>query len=334
MEKTSLISLKKMVLGGIICVFFFQIVTLGVVEAKDEEYPKKPIQLIVGLVAGSLVDLNARAFAKVASKYLEKPLVVVNMPGAAMTVAMNELAKAPPDGHTIVLTTSAYESLTCNTQKIPFDRKLIKPLLGITKYGGFLLVRGDFPYAKFDDFIAYGRKNPGAINYGHPGRGTELHMIGMAFFRSANIVAVDVPYRGSAETQEALLGGHITSRMGQIAGGMDYIRTGRIKAVVAFTEKRVEGLPDVPTSQEKGYADLSAFIPLVGAYIHRDTPLDRFNKLHDALKKAVEDPEFAKLLGNMDLKPVYISPESYAKDVSKMEGLGIPLLKELKLFVE
>jgi len=147
-------------------------------------------------------------------------------------------------------------------------------------------------------------------------------------------VAVDVPYRGSAESQEALLGGHITSRMGQIAGGMDYIRTGRIKAVVTFTEKRVEELPDVPTSQEKGFADLSAFIPQIGIYIHRDTPPDRFSKLHDASKKAVEDPEFAKLLGNMDLKPVYISPQSYAKNVSQMEGLAIPLLKELKLLVQ
>lgn len=317
---------------ALIC--FAGLCPLGVVEAKDEAFPEKPIQFVVGLVAGSVTDTSARTLAKVASKYLEKPLVVANMPGAAQTLAMNKLANSTPDGYTIALVTTTYKSLIVHMQKVPFDPGVLKPLLGYAELRQLLFVRADSPYSRLEDLIAYGRKNPGAIKFGHPGTGTAPYMQGVLFFRSANIEAVDVPFKGSADYTTAVIGGHILAGIVDISGISQLIRAGTVKPVVAFVNEPIANHTDIPTSREKGYIDLSAMNPLITIVIHKDTPVDRVKKLHDALKATAEDPEFTKLLDDVGLKGGYISPQIVEKTILKAEELGIPLLKGAKLFVQ
>lgn len=302
--------------------------------AYGREYPEKPIQFLVGLAPGSLTDLSARALAKSASKYLEKQLVVVNTTGAAHTVALNELAKSTPDGYTIALIPSAYRTLIAHTQKAPFDLKVLKILLGYAEFRGVLFVRGDSPYVKMEDLVAYGRKNPGAIKFGHSGRGTAVHIQGALFFKSANVEAIDVPFKGNNEYVVAVIGGHIMAGVVDISGVKEQFLAGTLKPVVFFTNQRFNEWPDVPTSKEKGYADVSAINALIGLCVHKDTPPDRVKKLHDSLKKAIEDPEFRKVLDDMGLKCGYISPQGMEENISEAERIGVPLLKELKLFVQ
>lgn len=118
---------KENLFLAIVCVFIFQLFIAQVVAAKEEEYPERPIQFLIPMVPGGSMDLSGRAFSKIASKYLEKPLVVVNMPGAVQTVACNELAKSPADGHTIVMLATSYKSLTVHTQKIPLIWRYSNP---------------------------------------------------------------------------------------------------------------------------------------------------------------------------------------------------------------
>ena len=316
----------------IFLVFFFQLFSSEVVRAA--EYPDKPIKFLVGYVPGSVADLGARIIAKVASKHLDKPLVVVNMPGASSTVSLNELAKSPPDGHTIAWMASTYKSLTVHQQKIPFDPKILKPLLGYAEFRFVLFVQGGSPYARLEDFIAYGQKNPGAIKYGHSGKGATNHLTGMLFFRSANINAIDVPYQGTAEFIQAVIGGHIMAGVLDVSGIKQHVSAGTLKPVVALVRQRLKELPEVPTPQEKGYADVSSLNTIICVTIHRDTSLDRVTKLHDALKKTVEDPDFVKMMDEIGQKSGYISPGNLEEAISKSEKAGVPLLKELGLFVE
>lgn len=325
--------MKKKVLLVIFLLFFFQLFTSRVVGAKEKEYPEKEIRFLTGFVGG-FTDFSARALSKVAPKYLGKPVVVVTMPGGASAVAYNELVNSPPDGHTIGWITTGYNGITIHQQKVPFDPKVLKTVLGFTSYRQGLYVRGDSPYAKLEDFIAYGQKNPGAIKYGHQGKGIPPHLIGELFFRSANIKAIDVPFKGSPEIVQAVIGGHIMSGIGGVGANMPLFRAGTLKLVVTFVNQGLEEFPEVPSSKEKGYADLDAFNTIVYVCIHRDTPLDRFQKLHDALKKAVEDPEFKKILGEMGEKGGYIPPETVEETISETAKLAVPLLKELKLFAK
>jgi tripartite-type tricarboxylate transporter receptor subunit TctC len=323
---------KGRIISAIWCIFILQCALLGVAGAKV--FPEKPIQFLVGFVPGSVTDLSARAISKVAPKYLEQPLVVVNMPGAASTVALNELAKSPPDGHTIALMTTAYRSLIVHQQKVPYDTKILKPLLSYAEFRHVLFVKGDSPYAKLEDLISFGQKNPGAIKYGHSGKGTSIHIQGALFFKGANVKAADVPYKGSAEYTQAVLGGHITAGVIDISGIKQHISAGTLKPVVAFMDHRMKDFPQIPTSKEKGFADVSTLNPLVSLCVHKDTHPDRTKQLHDALKKAVEDPEFTKVLDDMGLKWGYVTGEAVEEVITKAENVSIPLLKEMKLFVE
>lgn len=322
---------KKVLLVTLVA---FQLIASGFVRAEEKEYPEKAVQIIVGYVPGSILDLGARAFSKVAPKYLGKPVVVVNMPGAASTVACNELAKSTPDGHTLAVVSTGYPSMTIHQQKVPFDPKTIIPVLGFEELRELLFVRADSPFTTFEELVAYGRKNPGAIKYAHAGKGLAPHLMGILLFRSANIKATDVPYRGSAELVPAVIGGHIVSGITDVSGVKEHVQGGTLRVLATFTNKRLKEWPEVPTPQEKGYADVSPLNPLLCLYIHKDTPANRVKKLHDLMKKTVEDPEFVKILDSIGQKSEYVSSETVKEVVLKAENLGVPLLKELGLFVK
>ncbi len=325
---------KKTLLFAISLFFFFQLFTSGGVSAREMEYPEKEIQFLVGYTAGTTMDLSARALSKVALKYLAKPLVVVNVPGAASTVAYNELVNAPPNGHTIAVITNAYRGTTIHQQNIPFNPKILKAVLGYAEYVKILFVRGDSPYGKFEDLIAYGRKNPGAIKWGHSGRGIAGHLQTTLLFRRANVQAIDVPYKGTPEFIQAVLGGHIMAAVVDISGVKNHVRAGTLKLVLAFGDERLKEFPEIPTSTEKGYTGLGVLNTIIYVCIHKDTPFDRVKKIHDALRKAVEDPEFIRIMEDMGQRVGYFAPEVVEESVIKTETLGVPLLKELKLFLQ
>lgn len=297
------------------------------------QFPDRPIRFLVGFAPGGPTDLSARAIAAVAARYLEQVVAVVNVPGAAGALAMNELVKAAPDGHTVAMMTTSYKALVTHQQKPAFDPAELRTLLGYAEFRQLLFVRSDSPYVRFEDLIALGRANPGAIKFGHSGTGTSIHLQGLVFFRAAGIDAPDVPFKGSSDYLNAVLGGHLPAGVIDIAGVRSHIRAGTVKPVVVFVEQRFAELPDVPTAREKGYAGLEVFNPQVAIMIRRGTAADRVQKLHDAFRRAAEDAEFLKSVGDMGLKGGYIAPETVDDTIARAEARAIPLLKELKLYV-
>lgn len=317
------------------CIILLLQVSASTLAGAKDEYPEKPIRFIVGLVAGSLTDISARAIAKVSSKYLEKPIVVINLPGGAQTIAYNELVNSPADGHTIALYPTSFRYLGVHMlEKIPFDVNILKPFLAYADFRQMLFVRADSPYANWKELVAYGRGNPGSIKFGHSARGTVMHLQGVCFFRNAGVQATDVPFKGNIEVISGVLGGHITGGICDYSGIKEQVRARQLKAVVVFLERRHEGLPEVPTSQEIGFGDLSVMSPMFSIVIHRDTPVERVRKIHDALRHTIEDPECMTALHEMGLKSRYISAEVVEKHILSAERICVPILKNLNLFKE
>lgn len=298
------------------------------------DYPEKEIRVIVGFPPGSAIELSARAIVQVAAKYVKKPLIVLNLPGAAQSIAMAELVKSPADGYTIAVTTDGYKSLTVHTQKLRFDPANIHIVGGFARFKHVLFVKGDSPYAQFDDFVAFGRKNPAAMEYAGSGEGSAPDLIGKEFFRNLKQRATYVPFKGSNEYIQAVMGGHVLSGIIDISGVARYVKSGALKLVVVFADQRLEEFPDVPTTREKGLSDLNILNSIICIVAHKDTPPERLAFLEDAFKKAAEDPEFAALAQKMGLKAVYTSPQAAAEGLKKTEAVGVPLLKELGLYVE
>lgn len=315
-------------------VFFFLFCAAGTLSAKEVAFPEKEIRFLCGFSPGSVSDLNARSIARIASKYLEKPLVVVNMPGAAATIAANELVRSPADGYTIITLTTGYFAYTIHQQKVPFDPSLLKPLLGYWQYSHVLFTRGDSPYSKVQDLIAYGQKNPRAIKYGIPGRGTGPHLMGILLFKNANLEAVDLPFKGSADNAHGVIGGHATVGVDDFAPVKHHIKAGTLKALMAILDQRHKDIPDVPTSKEFGYGDLGSLNAYGIICIHKNTPPDRAKKLHDVLKKVIEDSEFMKTCDEFGQRCGYIDTKAMDENISMLEKMAMPIMKELKLLVQ
>jgi len=316
----------------VLLALFGQLCAPTVAQAND--YPEKKVRILVGFPPGSASELSLRALVQVASKHFRKPLIVLNKPGASQSIAMGELAAAVPDGYTIGMTTDGFRSLTIHQQKVRFDPKVLKVVLGYARIKHVLFVRGDSPLAKYDDFIAFGRKGAGTLVYGGTGEGTGPDLIGKVFFRDDKVRPTYVPFKGSNEYIAAVLGGHLQSGIIDISGIRRQAQAGTVKLVVVFDDQRLDEFPDVPSSFEKGHRDLTLFNPIRCIVAHRDVPAERIKVLHDVFRKAIEDPEFRKLAEESGLNAVYFSPQTVEDGIVKTERIGVPVLKELNMFVE
>jgi len=313
--------------------FLLRLLVLALFSAPAlaQVFPDKPIRFILGFAAGGPTDLSVRALAAAAGRQLGQPLVVTNMTGAGGTLAMAELARTAADGYLVSMHTSSYKAMTAHTQKLAFDLDQVRTLLGYAEFRHLMFVKADAPWANIDELVAYGRANPGALKFGHVGPGTSLQLQGLLYFRSAGVQVTDVPYRGSSEFTNAVLGGHVNVAFIDIAGIRALARAGTARLLVTITQQRFPEFPDVPTALEKGIQGPELFNPMVGVAIRRGTPPERVKRLHDALRHATEDAEFVKALNDIGLKSGYVAPEAFDEVVTRAEARAVPLLRELNL---
>lgn len=293
------------------------------------QFPDKPIRFILGFGTGGPTDLSVRALANAGARQLGQPMVVQNMPGAGGTLAMAELARQPADGYLVSMTTTSYKALTAHQQKLEFDLGQVQTLLGYAEFRHLLFVKADSPHRTLEDLVKFGRANPGAIRFGHVGLGTSLHLQGLLFFRAQGVQVTDVPFKGSAAFTNAVLGGHTDLAFIDIAGIRQLARAGTVRLLVTVTPQRFPEFPDVPTALERGIEGPELFNPVVGVAIRAGTPPDRAKRLHDALRRATEDPEFIKAMGEIGLKSGYVPPEAFDAVEAKASARAVPLMKEV-----
>lgn len=280
-------------------------------QAATGVFPNKPITLIVPWPAGGSTDRHHRVLAEIASKHLGQPIVIENKPGAGGTLGPSGMAAtAKPDGYTI----SQYPM---GMVRIPHMQKLswhpindFTFIIGTSGYTFGFTVRADSPHKTFNDYIEAARKQPGAINYGSTGVGTSPHLLMEELADGAKITLNHIPFKGNADLQQALLGGHVMAQSD--ASGWDkFVDGGQMRLLVTFGERRTKRWPSVPTAKDLGYGIVAASpYGLVGP---KGLEPAVVKVLHDAFKKALDDPKHMELLDQLNQDIWYRSGDDYAK---------------------
>ena len=309
-------------------------VGIWVSNSQGKEYPIKPIEILCPYSAGSSVDIMIRLVAETAQKYLGQPLVVINKPGAGGTVAAAEIISSKPDGYKLIELTNFFFATTTKTQKVPFDPNDIVPLANFMEIKHGFGVKGDSPWKTLNDLLDYGRKNPGKLTWAHTGRGITNHMYGLVVVKKAGLDAVDVPYKGTPEQIAAVLGGHVDVSVLTYVAVRDLLKTGRLRYLCVFSNQRYSDLPNVPCVTELGFQEAGELPTLMGLYVHRKTPGEIMKTLIDAFKKVQEDPEFKKKFEDLGEQARFLGPELMKEAIKKAEIVGVPIIKELGLYVE
>jgi tripartite-type tricarboxylate transporter receptor subunit TctC len=280
------------------------------------------------------MDIPMRLLAETASKYLGQNMIVVNVVGAGGSVAAANLLSSPADGYKLIQLDQLFFATIVKTQKIPFNPNDIVPIANfmIIKMG--MVVRTDSPWKTLEDLLNYGKKNPGKLRWGHVGRGTSLHLNGLLLFKKAGIETIEIPYKGAAETVPALLGGHLDAAPMTYLPVKDHIKTGKLRYLVTFSDRRYSDPPNVPSAVELGFPEVSKLQTLFGVYAHKNTPADVKKVLFDVLRKAFDDLDSKKEFENIGVEPFFAGPETIREAIKKSEEVGVPMLKELGLYVQ
>jgi tripartite-type tricarboxylate transporter receptor subunit TctC len=299
--------------------------------AAQERFPSKEIRILVGFPPGSAAETTLRALVNAAAKHVSQPLVIINKPGASQAVAMGDLAAAEPDGYTIGMTTDGFLSLTVLQQKMRFNPDDLGVLLGYSQFQHVLFVRGDAPWRKYEDFLALAKKEPGGMDYGGTGSGTAPDLLGKVLARDAGVQMNYVPFKGSNEYIPSVMGKHVKSAIVAVSGIAPQLKDGSLAAVLVFGDERLKEYPDVPTSEEKGIRNTAPFNSILTLALPKKTPADRVKVLHDAFRKAVEDPDFRRAVEPTGLQARYFPPQEVQKRMATAREVGVPLLRELKL---
>jgi tripartite-type tricarboxylate transporter receptor subunit TctC len=278
-------------------------------SALGQSFPSKPITLICPWPPGGTTDIHLRKFAEVAQKYLGQPVLVDNKPGGGGMIGPSQMARlARPDGYTVAqLPITAFRL----PHQRPVDWDALKDftyIIGITGYGFGVVVKADSAFKTFRDLIEYARANPGKLSYGTPGTGTSPHLIMEEIAAKAGVQFLHVPFKGMADSTQALMGGHVMAQSDSTGWGR-HVDAGTFRLLVTFGEQRTKW--NAPTAKELGY-DVVSYSPYGIVGPKGMDPLI-VKTLHDAFRKTLDDPEHLKTLQQLDQVYWYKSSEDYAR---------------------
>jgi tripartite-type tricarboxylate transporter receptor subunit TctC len=284
--------------------------TAGMAAAQD--YPTRPVTMVVPQAAGGTNDIVARILAEELSRSLGQQFVVENRPGAGGNIGTQAATKTTPDGYTLLVTISSTQAINpALYKKIPFDPvKDFQPITLIGSVPNVLIVHPSFPASSMPELIAMAKSKPGELEYASAGNGTLNHLLGEMLKTAASIDILHVPYKGVAPAITDVLGGHIQMAFASLPSVVSHIKDGRLKALGVSTVKRSPALPDVPAIGETvaGYAaDL-----WVALFAIAGTPQEITTKLHDETVKALSNPTARAKMEAQGVEIATSTPEQLA----------------------
>lgn len=253
-------------------------------------YPSKPITMYVGFAAGSATDIVARVIAQKLAERLGQSIVVQNLTGAASTIATAAVARAAPDGYTLMTVSGALAIGPAIYRNLKFDvEKDLTPIGLVGSLPTVLLINESLPPRSLGEFVAYAKERPGQLNYGSSGTGGSTHLSAELFSRAVGIKMTHVPYRGNSPAAAALLAGQVEVLMDTVLLASESLKTNRVRALAVTGKTRSPVLPEVPTFAEAGLPnfDASIFFGLMGP---AQLPKDVVDKLNTELNEVLKDP--------------------------------------------
>lgn len=255
-----------------------------------QTFPEKPMRIIVGAPPGGTADMMARVIADGLSKTFSQTVIVDNKAGGAGVVALQELLKAPHDGHTILLAISGFVTEVPHAFKLPLDpMKAVVPLAELARTGLFLVGNNNVPANNLKEMIAHVKANPGKISYASYTAGTVSHTLGLTLNERAGIDMTHVPYRGSALGLNDVMGGHVAYMFDAPATVLPLYKAGKIKVFATTAPERNPAAPEVPTFAELGFKDMTE-TPWVAMFSAPDVPAAVQARLHETLTRMMAQP--------------------------------------------
>ena len=276
---------------------------LGVLPAAAQ-YPDRPVTVLAGYPPGGLVDVVTRTLAEAMKARFPKGLVVVNKPGAAGSLAVADITRAPPDGYTIALTPHSALVIAAQINDVGYKTPdEYEPFANVVAYYPMIAVRAESPYQTIQDLVADAKANPGKVRVGSPGEGTSSHLNLEELMNKTGTKMVHVPYKGWAESGPAALGGHIEALVAQPAELKGVVDGKRMRVLLAFHPERHPVFPQVPTAKESGWDVSNGVWYLMIA--PKATPAPVIQYLRDSVRAAVEDPKFVEAMGSKGVDADY-----------------------------
>jgi tripartite-type tricarboxylate transporter receptor subunit TctC len=296
---------------------------LTATAAVAQDYPAKPIVIVVPASAGGPTDTLTRVLAASMSEQLKQQMLIENMGGAGGTIAINKVAKARPDGYTLLLYHVGMATSPALYRKLPYDTLNDFDYIGqVADIPMTLIAKKTTPAANFAEFLAYAKANKDKVTYANAGIGSASFLCGLLFMSAIQTEFTMVPYKGTGPAMNDLVGGQVDFMCDQTANTVPQIRSGNVKVYAATTKSRLASLPDVPTLDELGLKDFELVV-WNGLYAPKGIPKPVQQKLVAALQGAVQAPAFRTRLAELGAEPV---PPAKATP----ESLGAMLKSEVE----
>lgn len=276
-------------------------------------YPEKPIRLIVGFSAGGTTDVVARVLGKEVGDALGQPVVVENRPGAGSNIAAEAVARAEPDGYTLLMV--AVTSAINHTlyKNLSFDLvKDFSPVALAVRVPNVLVVNPSVKANSVAELVELLKSKPGEVNFASSGSGTSIHMAGELFKLRADVDVTHIPYKGSANAVTDLIGGQVQYMFDNMPSAWPHVESGKLRALAVTTAERSQTAPDLPTMQESGFPDfdVSSWFGVIGP---KGMPEDVVNTLNKAIRDALAKPEVRERLQGLGAVPADTSPQEFGE---------------------
>ena len=298
----------------------------------QQPYPSKPITWVVGFPPGGGADGVTRLVSSKVSQNIGQPIVVENRPGASSIIAAQYVAQAAPEGYTIF--SAEQGALVFNAalySKLPYDpQRDFTPVCDMIRAPLVLVVHPSFAATDLKSFIAEVKREPGKLNFGSPGRGLAHHLAMEALKRRAGLDIVDVQYKGIAPVVQDTISGQIPIAVIDTVVLLPHLKSGKLRAIAAFANKRLAVLPEVPALGELGYEGMD-IAPIVGVVAPRSTPPEIVRRLNSEIVRAVRDPEVSGKLSGLGLELIADTPEQFAAFLQSEASRWLPFIRSLNI---
>jgi tripartite-type tricarboxylate transporter receptor subunit TctC len=303
-------------------------------SALAQAWPSKPITLIVPFPAGGTTDVLARALADKLSPVLGQTVIVESKPGAGATLGADFVAKAKPDGYTLLVGAVHHTIASSVYKKLPYDfQKDLLPITTIALVPNVLVVNPATPAKNVAELVALLKAKPGAYSYGSNGNGTAQHLIGTQFQIATGTEMAHIPYKGSGPLATDLLGGQIAMSFDTVTPVLQHIKAGKLRPLAVTTAKRSSALPDVPTLDEAGLKGFNIGT-WFGVLAPAGTPKELVARLNTEMVKIIRSPEFRKRMEEIGAEPVGNGSDQMAQQIKEETEKFAKLVKDAKVTID
>lgn len=283
----------------------FGLATLGAASTPGlaQAWPTKPIRVVVPLTAGSASDVMARIVVEQLSQQLGQPVVVENRPGAGNTIGMSAVAKAEPDGYTLLVNSSTHTVTPATRSNLGFEMSDLAPIVPLGNMPVVMVFNSSKGYKTLADFVAYAKANPGKVNYASAGAGNSSHLNGERFRLAAGFDAVHLPFKGAPEAMTEVVAGRADFYFAPLVNALPLLKDGKLVALAVSGSSRASALPDVPTTVQAGIPN-SEYNFWAGMFAPAKTPAAIRDKLYAEMAKALATPAVRDRLRTLGADPM------------------------------